>query len=228
MTRGRPALPEAVLLDLDGTLVDSLDDIAWALNVARREAGIAAAARETVRGWIGGGAARLVARSLGAEDESDARVGPMLARFLEVYGTESGPRSPLYDGAAELLDFLASRGVRLACTTNKPRRATELVLESRAIRARFTAVVTPDCLRGVRKPAPEFFEEALRRLGGVAPSGALVVGDGVPDVRGARACGIPVVAVLGGYGDRAALLAEGPDFAVERVADVLALLRPGT
>jgi phosphoglycolate phosphatase len=213
-------LPDAVLFDLDGTLVDSLDDIAHALNAARADAGLDPSPRDRVRGWIGGGAGKLVARSLGHEDETSQDVPALLARFLHVYGTESGTRSPLLPGAAALLDALAARGVLLACTTNKPAAATDLVLRALGIADRFGAVVTPDTIPGVRKPDARFFGEALARLGGIAPARALVVGDGVPDVAGGRALGAPTVAVLGGYGDRDALLAAGPDFVVEATADL--------
>ena len=217
-------LPRALLFDLDGTLVNSLDDIAYALNKARGESGAAPAPRDTVRGWIGGGAAKLVARSVGVTDESNPAVRLLLARFLEIYGTESGPRSPLLPGVRELLDALVRRGVRLACTTNKPAAATRIVLGSHGLDSLFgDAVVTPETI-GVRKPEPGFFAEAFRRLGGVAPAESFGFGDGVPDVRGGRGIGAPTVAVLGGYGDRAALLAEGPTWTVERPRELLTRL----
>ncbi|MCG3133045.1 MAG: N-acetylmuramic acid 6-phosphate phosphatase [Planctomycetes bacterium] len=217
---GRIAVPKAVLFDLDGTLVDSLPDIAHAINKTRREHGLPEAATDTVRSWIGGGAARLVARSLGTEDEDDPAVAAHLRRFLDIYSTESGPLSPMIPGARALLDALAARGVRLACTTNKPGAATDLVLSSLGIRPLFGAVVTPDSMRGARKPDPRFFAEAMAALC-VDPPDALVVGDGVPDVAGARSAGLPSVAVLGGYGDRDALAAAGSTWTVETVADLL-------
>lgn len=217
---GRIAVPRAVLFDLDGTLVESLPDIAHAINKTRREHGLPEAPHETVRGWIGGGAPKLVARSLATDDESDPRVVAQLRRFLEIYTTESGPLSPMIPGARALLDALAARGVRLACTTNKPGAATELVLSSLGIRGFFGSVVTPDTVPGVRKPDARFFAAAMADLGVAAPH-ALVVGDGVPDIAGARNAGLPSVAVLAGYGDRGALLAAEPTHAVETVADLL-------
>ena len=215
------AIPRAVLFDLDGTLVDSLDDISHALNGARAEVGLAAVHRDLVRSWIGGGAARLIARSLGTEDENEEGVAEMLARFLRVYGTKSGARSRVLPGVSDLLRRLAERGVLLACTTNKPAAATELVLRATGLGPLFAAVVTPDTL-GVRKPDPRFFEEALRLLGGLPARGALVVGDGVPDIAGGHAIGADSVAVLGGYGDRAALIAAAPRFTVENTSDLVA------
>lgn len=217
-------LPRAVLFDLDGTLVDSLDDITHALNAARRDAGLPEASAAEVRGWIGGGAARLVARSIGTDDEDAPPVRSLLRRFLAVYGAESGPRSPLLPGVRALLDGLVRRGVRVACTTNKPGEATRIVLRTHGLEGHFgPAVVTPET-GGVRKPDPRFFAEALRRLGGVDAAHALVVGDGVPDVQGGHAAGIPVVAVLGGYGDRSALLAAGPTWTVEETSELAARL----
>lgn len=223
--RGRVAhaanipLPRAVLFDLDGTLSDSLPDIHAALDAARRELGLTGVTPSQVRGWVGCGAAMLVARSLGHEDEASPEVLRVLARFLGIYEEHPDDRSVLYPGVADLLDRLRTRGVRLAVTTNKPGRAAEALLRGLGVFDRFDAVVTPDAA-GVRKPDPAFMRCALERLG-VGASDAIVVGDGLPDLAAARGAGVRCVAVLGGYGDRAALLAQRPEWTVESVADLL-------
>jgi phosphoglycolate phosphatase len=216
-------LPRAVLFDLDGTLSDSLPDIAWALNEAREAHGLARVADAVVKDWVGGGAEVLVVRSLGAADASDPRVAPMLAHLLRVYEAHTHNRSALYPGAAELLRSLKARGVLVACTTNKPDTAARSLLAGLGILQVFDAVVTPETA-GVKKPDPRFMEAALAALG-VAAADALVVGDGLQDVQSAKAAGIPCVAILGGYGDPAALRALGPDFCVGTIADVSELLR---
>lgn len=208
-------LPRAVLFDLDGTLSDSLPDIHAALDAARRALALPGVTQEQVRGWVGCGAAMLVARSLGHEDEAAEDVQRVLARFLAIYEAHADDLSVLYPGVVDLLDRLRARGVRCAVTTNKPGRAADALLRGLGVLDRFDAVVTPD-VAGVRKPDPAFIRCALGRVG-VAAADAIVVGDGLPDLRAARGAGVRCVAVLGGYGDRAALVAERPEWVVEAV-----------
>lgn len=211
-------VPRAVLFDLDGTLSDSLPDIHGALDRARRRLGLAGVTLDQVRGWVGCGAAMLVARSLGHGDEGAAEVRRVLAAFLEDYEAHADELSRTYPGVVEALAALRARGVRLAVTTNKPARAADALLEGLGIAESFDLVVTPDSA-GTRKPDPAFVRGALEALG-VAAGEALVVGDGQPDLRAARGAGVRCVALLGGYGDRAALRAEGADFEAEDVAEV--------
>lgn len=218
MSGGPIPVPRAVLFDLDGTLSDSLGDIHWALDTARRELGLPGVTADAVRTWVGCGAPMLVARSLGHEDERAPDVRRVLGRFLEFYEANADARSTVYPGVVGALAALRSRGAKLAVTTNKPARATASLLRGLGLDRWFDTVVTPDDA-GVRKPHPAFMRCALDRLG-VAPADALVVGDGVPDVEGAKGAGVAVVALLGGYGDRTALLAAHADFYAADVAEV--------
>lgn len=224
---GAIPVPRAVLFDLDGTLSDSLGDIHAALDTARRELGLSGVTADQVRGWVGSGAAMLVARSLGHADESAADVRRVLARFLAVYETHADERSTLYPGVADALAALRARGVRLAVTTNKPARAADALLRGLGIFDRFDTIVTPE-VAGVRKPYPAFVRCALDRLGVAAPD-ALVVGDGLPDLEAAHGAGVPCVALLGGYGDAAALVAARPTWTARDVAETAARmgLAPG-
>lgn len=217
-------LPRAVLLDLDGTLSDSLPDIVWALNEARMDAGMTPVTDGQVKGWVGAGAATLVVRSLGAADERDPRVAPLLATFLRHYEAHACDLSTLYPGVLDLFDFLESRGVLTACTTNKPEAAARTLLEGLEILSRLDALIAPETCGGVKKPDPRFMSAALAKLG-VAAGDALVVGDGVQDILAAKAVGIRSVAILGGYGDPAALRAAGPDECVQTIGEFAARLR---
>lgn len=219
-------LPKAVLFDLDGTLADSLPDIAWALNEARMDAGLTPVTDGQVRGWVGGGAALLVTRSLGTADEADPRVAPLLATFLRHYEAHAHDLSTLYPGVPELLDFLEGKGVLMACTTNKPAGAARVLLEGLDLLSRLDALVTPETCGGVKKPDARFMKTALAKLG-VAAKDAVVVGDGVQDIEAAKAAGVRSVAILGGYGDPEALRAAGADEYVQTIAELGALLRRG-
>src|SRR5215207_54390 len=105
----------AVIFDLDGTLVDSLDDISDALSLALGDAGLPAAPRDAVRRWIGGGARNLVAQAV---DED--RVDEVLAGFRRHYDAAPAARTTLFPGVAGLLDDLARDGTALAILSNKP------------------------------------------------------------------------------------------------------------
>jgi phosphoglycolate phosphatase len=214
---------KAVLFDLDGTLSDSLPDIAWSLNQARLDHKLLPVTDGQVKGWVGSGAAVLVARSMGLADEKDPRAIAVLDTFLAHYTDHACDHSTLYPGAAELLERLGARGVLVACTTNKPTKAARALLEGLEILSLLDAVVTPDDCGGARKPDPRFMACALGKLG-VAAEDAVVVGDGVPDIEAAKASGMRSIAVLGGYGDPAALRAAGADQYVDTIAEVAARL----
>lgn len=211
-------VPRAVLFDLDGTLADSLPDIHAALDGARRELGLPGVSVDAVRGWVGCGAAMLAARSLGHEDERCEDTRRLLAAFLRRYESHADERSVLYPGALDLLDALRVRGIQLCVATNKPLGAAEALLGGLGIRDHFDLLVTPE-VAGVRKPDPGFMTCALEYLN-VGPDESIVVGDGLPDIESAHAAGIRCVAILGGYGAPAALVAAKPRWCARDVAEV--------
>jgi phosphoglycolate phosphatase len=215
--------PKAVLFDLDGTLSDSLPDIAWALNQARLDHKLLPVTDGQVKAWVGSGAASLVARSMGLSDEGDPRAIAVLDTFLAHYTDHACDRSTLYPGALDLLERLGARGVLVACTTNKPTQAARALLEGLEILSLLDAVVTPDDCGGAKKPDPRFMAFALERLG-VTAKDAVVVGDGVPDIAAAKASGMRSIAILGGYSDPATLRGAGADDYVDSLADVAARL----
>lgn len=216
--------PQALLLDLDGTVADTLEDIAIALDTARRAVGLRAIRdRARIRTWVGHGARKLVARSLGTEDTGAAGVATLLAAFRDVYPDISGKHSRLYPGVREMLQRLRDRGVRITLTTNKPHAPTAVFLERAGVAALFDGVWTPDDVGGRVKPDPAMFLAAAHAVG-VAPERCVVIGDGDADVHGARAAGMRVVAVLRGFGDPARLRALHADAYVDRLTDAERLL----
>lgn len=210
---------DAIFFDLDGTLVESLPDIAHALGLAREHRGLPAVAQDDVRTWIGNGARILVARSLGTDDGEAPGVDELLATFREVYRGVSGDRAALYPGVDALLRDLRGRGLRVALTTNKPRDATDVLLRRLGATALFDSIQTPDDVSGRVKPDPAMLLAAARECD-VDPGRCLLVGDGTADVLGARAAGMRVAAVLEGYGDPLRLRALRPDWCVNRAVDV--------
>ena len=205
----------AILFDLDGTLVDSLDDIADHLNATLAELGLPTRDRTKVRDWVGHGAAQLVERAVG-------RPAPdVLARFRARYAAAPVVRTQLFPGLAGALDTVSAGGRRLAVISNKPHELTVRIAEQLLARWPFAVVV------GHRpghplKPDPDVVLAIARELG-LDPAACAVVGDSEVDIATAHAAGMPSVAVTWGLRDAAALAAARPDHVVDTAADLAAL-----
>lgn len=189
----------AIVFDFDGTLVDSAADLRVALNTLLGEAGLACQPLDSVRRMIGDGAAKLVERGFAAGGRLlDAKaLAVEVKRFLEIYEPISADHTQPYPGVMATLEALAASGHRLGLCTNKPERATRLMLASLGLDRLLTVVVGGDTLP-VKKPRPEPLLAVLEGLG-FPPDQALMVGDNEHDVATARAAGVPVVAVSYGY-----------------------------
>lgn len=210
-----------MLLDLDGTLLDTLDDIAAALGRGLHRHGYDVPSRDEVARMVGDGAMTLVARALersGAAPEEIARVH---ATFLEEYAAEPARRSTPKRGCLELLDALARAGTPAVVVTNKrgplARRIVELTLAGR-VRATIGGGDVPRL-----KPAPDLVLAGLEAAG-VPASTAWMVGDSEQDVLSARAAGVVAVGVRGGYGDPQKLDAAGADLVVDDLAALVPLV----
>lgn len=208
--------PEAVIFDLDGTLVDSLGGITAALNAALAAGGFPAVTADRVRTIVGDGPRMLCRRALGPAGGDEALVDRVLVEFRERYAADPLRETRPYPGVPEVLARLAPRP--LGVCTNKGRRLAGMLLDGLALGRYVAALVAEDDLPW-RKPDPRPLLALAERLG-VPPAATLVVGDGLQDLRAARAAGMSCCAVLGGYTAPSLLLAEGPDLAIEAVAEL--------
>lgn len=193
---------DAVLIDLDGTLLDTISDLAAATNAMLVEAGREPLALETVASYVGKGTEVLLHRALGGD--LDARVAaselePALAAFFRHYERENGLRATAYEGVLSGLEIMRAASLRLACVTNKPQHFAEALL-ARCELARFFAVVIGGDALPRRKPDPLPLLHAAARLG-VEPARCLVLGDSVNDAIAARAARMPVLLVPYGYNE---------------------------
>jgi phosphoglycolate phosphatase len=212
-------LPAVVVLDLDGTLIDSAADLRTAVNAVLANAGRAPLDLPAVARMIGDGPAKLVERAFAATgapappEALPALTEALLAVYLDA-GAAHATRP--FPGVPETLERLAAAGCRLAVCTNKSQGATEEVLRRLGLDRLFGAIVGGD--RPARKPDPAHVLAALALLD-ASPAEAVMVGDSLNDVRAGRAAGLPVVAVSWGYGPVPA--AElGADALIDRFADV--------
>lgn len=219
---------DAVLIDLDGTLLDTVPDLAAAVNAMLADLGRAPLAVATVARYVGKGAGVLVHRALGGA--LDARVeaavfDPAMASFLRHYERENGRQAHPFDGVFEGLDRMRALGLRLACVTNKPQRFAESLLQSCRMAGYFALVVGGDRLAR-RKPDPLPMRFASERLG-VACERCLAIGDSLNDAAAARAAGMRVVAVPYGYNEGHDVRTLDVDGIVASLAEAAALIERG-
>ncbi|HEU0230173.1 MAG TPA: phosphoglycolate phosphatase [Burkholderiaceae bacterium] len=191
----------AALFDLDGTLLDTLDDLTDAVNAMRADYGQPALTRAVVETYVGKGTDYLVMRSLAHDvlnqPPTPDDISEALKRFTSHYRRLCGDRATLYPGVVEGLAAFRDRGLKLAVVTNKPTEFTGPLLEHMGIAHFFEHLVCGDtCAR--KKPDPMPFLHACSLLG-VEPGSALAVGDSINDAQAARAAGITVLAVPYGY-----------------------------
>ena len=187
---------DAVVFDLDGTLIDSRRDLAAAVNGVRGELGYEALPVARVVQYVGHGARNLVRRSLPDEvagEDFEAAFG----RFLEIYYDGCLRETRPYPGIEALLDALAGR-LPLAVLTNKPERHTGKILEGLGLRTHLLCALGGDTLP-VNKPHPDTLRETARRLG-TPLAGTLLVGDSAIDAETARNAGAPAALVTWGFG----------------------------
>lgn len=186
----------AMLLDLDGTLVDSASELALAVNEVRRAFDLPEASLESVRGWVGEGVEVLLQRALA--DAPDAEVGAETrSLFEETYARALGTRAVLCPGVAEGLERLHAAGIPLACVTNKPAHFARALLESLGILDSFDVIVGGDSTESLKPDAgPARFAAAGL---GMPLASCLLVGDSAIDVATARNAGCPVWCVRSGY-----------------------------
>lgn len=211
--------PQAVIFDLDGTLIDSAPDIGAALNRFLARHGRPAVTGAQVRSMIGDGAGSLLRYAFAAtgaplEPGAEAR---LLPGFLDDYeGQPADPRT-LYPGVPETLEALAGAGIALGLCTNKPERVTVSVLGQVGLAGRFKAVAGGDTL-AFRKPDGRHLAWVAERLG-APPAASVMVGDNANDVDAARSAGMPVVAVSYGY-PRMPVADLGADLVIDRFAEL--------
>lgn len=215
-------LPRLMMFDLDGTLIDSVPDLAAAVDRLLLELGREPAGVERVRDWVGNGARVLVRRALaggfehGSVDEAEAEAA--LARFLDIYADCHG-LTVLYPGVHELLEALSTQAVELAVVTNKPERFVAPLLEQVGLGGYFRWIIGGDTLPQ-QKPDPAALLQVMR-LAGVTAAQALFVGDSRNDVLAARAAGVPCVAVSYGYNHGRSIAEEAPSLVVDSLAELL-------
>ncbi|MDC8832378.1 phosphoglycolate phosphatase [Alteromonas gilva] len=217
-----------ILFDLDGTLIDSVPDLAYCVDIAMREAGLPARGELAVRNWVGNGIEKLVARAVSNSEHGNAEqplFDVAFSAFLAAYTANNGKYSKLYDGVLSTLDWLIDNGYRLACVTNKASAFTLPLLHQKGLARYFDVVVSGDTC-GHKKPHPEPLNYALRALQTSADK-AIMVGDSRADIHAARAAGCPVYALTYGYNHGEDISIYQPDKILQSLVELPAILGAG-
>lgn len=206
-----------IIFDLDGTLVDSLDDLTDATNHMLALAGRRELTREGVRQLVGQGARRLVERALvnGSDDEIERGIDA----FLTYNGVHLADRSHPYPGVRETLEALQVRGVPLTLISNKNVALCRGLLQVFGLDGYFATVLGADSLP-FRKPSPEPLLKLLREFN-TSPDSTLMVGDSINDVAAGRGAGVVTVGCTYGYGDLAEL--RDADYRIDALPQLLEL-----
>ncbi|MBA1201724.1 phosphoglycolate phosphatase [Pseudomonas capeferrum] len=217
-------LPRLVMFDLDGTLIDSVPDLAAAVDHMLFELGRPPAGLEAVRHWVGNGAPVLVRRAL-ADGLEHASVDEALAErglelFMAAYA-RSHDLTVLYPGVPDTLKWLHKQGVEMALITNKPERFVGPLLDQMKIGRYFRWIIGGDTLPQ-KKPDPSALLLVMK-MAGVSPEQSLFVGDSRSDVLASRAAGVQCVALSYGYNHGRPVSEEAPSLVID---DLRALL-PG-
>ncbi len=204
------------ILDLDGTLVDSVEDLGASVNHALSALGLPPRSTDEIRSFVGEGARVLLARAISPRDEL---LEPALALWRGHYDAHCLDRTRLYPGVGAAL---AGAGRVLAVHTNKPGALARKILAGLGVAGRFVAIVGGD--EAPRKPDPAGTLEIMARVG-AAPGETVFVGDSRVDAATARAAGVALVAVTWGLSARAELAAAGATVFVDDAAELALILR---
>jgi phosphoglycolate phosphatase len=217
--------PRLILFDLDGTLVDSVPDLAYCIDGMMVQLGRPAWGEARVREWVGNGVERLVKRALIGQLEGEPdnqEYQRALPLFMDLYTEHNGKRSQLYPGVKSGLDQLRQRGFHLACVTNKADQFTRPLLKALGIYDYFSLITSGDTLPK-KKPDPMPLTHTAQHFQ-LSPDESLMIGDSSNDVKAARAAGFGIICVPYGYNHGEDINLSKPDAVIQSIAQLDALL----
>jgi len=220
-TAAFPLAVKMVMIDLDGTLIDTVPDLAAAAGRMLADLGRPGWDESNYRAWIGNGVPRFVKRALTGEMQAEPEAG-LFEKALDLFGRHYAAAvsdlSRPYPGVVEGLERFQSMGFSLACITNKAESFTLPLLRNLDLYKYFRLVLSGDTLPK-QKPDPLPLLHACRHFG-INPDHGVLVGDSSNDVQAARAAGMPVICVTYGYNHGHDIRDSGPDAVVDSLMEV--------
>ena len=217
--------PQMILIDVDGTLVDSVPDLAYCVDEMMKQLDMPVHGVDKVRNWVGNGVDRLVKRSLLGQLDGEPDEGLyQKARpiFMELYADNVSKRSLLYEGIREGLDYLKSQNYPLGCVTNKAAQFTIPLLKDLGVHDDFSFIICGDDLPK-KKPDPMPLLHAAEHFN-VAPENALMIGDSISDVKASRAAGFQIICMSYGYNHGEDIRNYDPDLVIDSMAELVGIL----
>jgi phosphoglycolate phosphatase len=221
-----PLRVKAVMIDLDGTLLDTIPDLAIAANLMLAALGRTPLDPSLIRTFVGKGIANLVKRTLAGDIDGDVDSGLLehaLPIYERCYHGVNGSHTTIYPGVMEGLDRFRAHGFPLGCVTNKSARFTLPLLKQMKLSGYFSEVVAGDTLPQ-KKPDPAPLLYACDRFG-IAPHDMLMIGDSLNDAQAARAAGCPVFCVPYGYNEGHDVHGLDVDAIVSSLSEAAALIQ---
>ncbi len=209
-----------ILFDLDGTLLDTLEDLSDSVNAVMRSYGLPEHDTESVRLFVGNGIGKLMERAMPAHTEK-AVLDESISRFRMFYGRNQCRKTKPYAGVERMLSELGRAGYSLGVVTNKYEAAALELCKH--FFGDILREVVGDVPKRAKKPSPDGVHEAIRRLGGCLEESAYI-GDSETDVQTAKQAGLPCIGVSWGFRGRSVLIAAGADFIADTPEDILKYL----
>ncbi|MDM8568062.1 phosphoglycolate phosphatase [Thiotrichales bacterium HSG1] len=214
-------IPELVLVDLDGTMIDTAADLAYATDGMLSKLNLPQQGEVKVRTWVGNGVKTLVARAL--EGKMNPNPEPeLLEQALDIfdilYSSVNGDYSQPYAGVVEGLEWVKSQNINLACITNKAEKFTLPLLKAKELEKYFSFVISGDSLPK-KKPDPMPLLHAAKHFN-VDPKKSLMIGDSTNDVQAARAAGFQILCVTYGYNHGQDIRLANPDAILDSLEQI--------
>lgn len=215
-----------IIFDLDGTLIDSSDDLATAINYMLSSLGRANFSLDTIHHWVGNGAQTLVKRALSGKSEIDPTLDEVLFEkalkiFLEFYSTNLAVKTITYPHVHTTLDRLKNNGLTLAIVTNKPFDFVEPILSALALENYFELILGGDSL-SKKKPDPEPLLYVCNKLN-ISTKQTVMVGDSKNDIISAKSANIDSIALTYGYNYGECISIYKPNAIFDNFSDILSL-----
>lgn len=209
------------MIDVDGTLVDSVPDLTYCVDEMMKQLGKEPCGEAKVRQWVGNGVPKLVERALTGELEATPnsddyeKAYPI---FLTLYADNTAKRSCLYDGVKEGLNYMKSQGYLLGCVTNKAEQFTLPLLKALGIFDDFAIIVSGDTL-AKKKPDPLPLLHSAEHFD-IDPKDCMMLGDSVSDVKASRAAGFAIICMSYGYNHGNDIANENPDLVLDSMSEL--------
>ena len=217
--------PEMVLIDVDGTLVDSVPDLAYCVDEMMKALDMPTHGEAKVRNWVGNGVERLTRRALIGQldgEPDEALFEKAYPIFLDLYAENTSKRSCLYPGVEEGLAYLEKEGYKLGCVTNKASQFTIPLLKDLGAHDHFEIIICGDTLEK-KKPDPMPLLHAAEFFA-VQPENAMMLGDSISDVKASRAAGFQIVCMSYGYNHGDDIRDASPDAVIDSMAELPGIL----